>query len=86
MTDHQFIMNGSGRCGTITYHEGARNIEIYWEMSGTPGYDIAFLPLDLKEWADPKGVKIDKEHQIEILRNLRQWLKNQNEEAPSTFH
>ena len=79
MTNHQFIMKNSGRWGNVVYCEGDRRIEeIYWEISGNPDYDIGFWPIDLREWDKPKGKAIDKEHQLKILRSLRQWLKNQN--------
>jgi len=79
-------MNKSGRDGIITYHEGAMSIEIYWERSGSPLYDICLATIDLREWKNPKGVKIDKEHQLEILRNLRQWLKDQNIKSNIDLH
>ncbi|MHC4167870.1 MAG: hypothetical protein ACYSWQ_13000 [Planctomycetota bacterium] len=80
MTDHQFIMSDSGRCGTITYHEGVRRIEIYWEISGNPDGDIVVWP-NLREWSSPENTTIGKEHQLEILRSLRQWLKNRNKKS-----
>ncbi len=36
------------------------------------------LYMGLKEWANPKGVKIDKEHRLKILYRLRRWLKEQD--------
>ena len=78
MPNHQFVMNKSGLSGIITYHEGVNSIDIYWEISGSTDHDIVFCPIDLREWDNPKGTKISTEHQLEILRNLRVWLNNQN--------
>ncbi len=80
MADYRFVMNDRDRCGTVVYHEGDRNIEIYWEPMasyGSGATDGVGLCLNLKEWTDPKGVRIDREHQLEILYRLRQWLKDQ---------
>ena len=73
MADYRFIMNhsGSGRCGTIDYHEEGRSVEVYWEGAGRPEGGIGFGYIGLKEWTDPKGAKIDREHQLKILRRLR---------------
>lgn len=80
MNEHKFIMSSSGRCGTITYSEGERSIDIYWEISAHPHEDIVIWP-NLKEWSYPENATINKEHQLEILRDLRQWLKNQNKKS-----
>ena len=76
--ENQFKMNRSGRSGSITYQSGDKKIEIYWEMSGVPEYDILLAPIDLKEWYNPKGVKIPLEVQMQILQELRSWFKEQN--------
>ena len=80
MNEHQFVMNGSGRCGTITYRERDRCIEIYWERSANPDHDIVIWP-NLREWSNPKNKAIDRDHQLEILCSLRQWLQNQNKKS-----
>ena len=75
MNENDFQMNGSGRSGTITYASEGSRVEIYWEMSGVPQYDILLAPIDLREWTEPKGVKLQSEDQKSILRKLRKWTK-----------
>lgn len=72
------IMDGDFPYGPIFYREEDRRVNIYWERSGHPDYDIGIGPINLREWHEPKGTKIDKGHQLKILRKLRQWLKDQN--------
>jgi len=77
MRENNFKMNNRGRSGSITYHSADNMIEVYWEMSGVPEYDILLAPIDLREWDEPKGVKIQLEMQIDILQKLRKWTKEQ---------
>jgi hypothetical protein len=77
MKENDFQMNSSGRSGSITYQSADKKIKVYWEMSGAPEYDILLAPIDLKEWNEPKGVKIQLEMQKDILQKLRKWTKEQ---------
>ncbi len=72
-----FEMVGSGRSGGITYRRGHRKVELYWERSGVPQYDIVFAPVDLRHWDEPKGEAIPRHEQIEILHKLRSWTRSQ---------
>ena len=85
MNQNDFKMNNDGRCGTITYRSGGNKIEIEWEMSGSPEHDILLAPMDLREWSEPKGVKIPFEIQIEILKKLRSWFKDKNLKSDIDF-
>ena len=76
-----FIFTASGRAGAISYREGARTLEIYWEMSGSPRYDILLAPLDLRYWLSPADEQIPLAKQKEILRDLRQWLASERKRA-----
>ena len=70
MSEFSFTTDGSVHSGPIVYREGNLSIEIPWEWSGNPNYDICFSPIELRWW--------DEEHQLKILYKLRQWLKDQN--------
>ncbi len=68
----------AGRDGSIVYREGARELAIYWEVSGAPRCDIAVGPLDFKKWTRPIGEEIPEEKQLELLSRLRKWCSAQN--------
>ena len=73
---NSFIKNEThGRCGYIHYYQNDKRVTLNWEMSGESNVcDILLLPLNLKEWSEPKGVKISKDEQYEILRDLDRLL------------
>jgi hypothetical protein len=64
------------RSGFIVYKEAGRVLEIYWEMSGDPKC-IGLAPLRITEWKEPKGEKIPRDKQVEIVHQLRDWLAEQ---------
>jgi hypothetical protein len=69
-----FQMSSSGRCGTITYLDEGRELEIYWEISGDSAADILLAPLDLRRWSGPGEEELSIGKQQEILARLRDWL------------
>ena len=71
-------MTVSGRCGEITYEEDGRSVRLYWEMSGSPSYDILLCPLNLNYWDTPERARIADEKQLEILQALRRYLTYEN--------
>jgi hypothetical protein len=73
-----FLLKSSGRSGTIAFEKGGHNLDICWEMSGSPEYDILLAPIDLQKWNKPIGKDIPRAEQFEILNELRLWLKGQN--------
>jgi hypothetical protein len=77
MQGYKFKMNPGGRYGTITCQSGNKSLEIDWEMSVFPQFDLSLAPLELREWHEPKGEKILRETQLEILYALRSWLQQQ---------
>jgi hypothetical protein len=77
MQVYQFNMNPGGRYGTITCKSGNNSLEIGWEMSMFPQFDLSLAHLELQEWHDPKGEKIPRETQLDILYALRGWLQQQ---------
>ena len=66
-----------GREGFIYYVEDGHLCEIGYESSGVKEYDIALASVDLREWERPKGMTIPRDKQLEILQELRSWLKEQ---------
>jgi hypothetical protein len=72
--ENGFTLNSSGRCGSITFNEHGKKLEICWEMSGVPDHDILLGPVDFREWTFPAGEKLTQAKQKDILDSLRQWL------------
>ena len=66
-----------GRDGYIYYVEDDHLCEMYWETSGVRKYDILLAPVDLRKWIRPEGMPIPLDRQLDILRKLRSWLKEQ---------
>jgi hypothetical protein len=73
-----FSFRASGRDGFIYFKEGDKIMELYWEMSGVPQYNILLSLAGLSEWALPSVVPIATEKQVEILAKLRGWLDANN--------
>jgi len=65
-----------GRYGSVIYQKNSNTIELYWEMSGSKKYAILLAPLDLRKWQDENEIPINE--QLEILADLRCWLKREN--------
>jgi hypothetical protein len=74
---YSFSMTTSGRCGSFTYTEAGKILDVDWEMSGVSHYDILIAPVDLREWQFPQGEKISEDQQKIILARLRDWLAAQ---------
>jgi hypothetical protein len=69
-----FFGSLKGRCGDISYEDGARRLQIYWEL-GTKGLIIGTVPFCWANRADPP---LTDEQQLHILAELRLWLQGQN--------
>jgi hypothetical protein len=63
-----------GRAGLITYSAPPRRLEIHWERSGSPEYDILVVA-DFRSWTSDPKVAISEQQQLEILAALREWLR-----------
>jgi len=72
----KFKWISDGRDGTIVLTQDGHSLEIYWEMSGSIEYHIALAPVDLRQWQVPANSSIIEEQQLEILYQLREWLKS----------
>jgi hypothetical protein len=68
-----FQLSGTGRSGDILYTDGSHSLRIYWEMSGSPEFDLLLAPIDLSHWSNDKSA-IPVAKQLEILGALRAWL------------
>lgn len=66
-----------GRGGYIYYVEDGHLCEIFYELSDGLPFNIALSSLDLRRWARPEGKSIPQDKQLEILRKLRSWLREQ---------
>lgn len=77
MSENGFYNIGGGRAGYIYYVEDAHVCEMGYEGCGGEACQIGLYPIDLRKWIIPEGKSIDEEHQLKILRSMRQWLKSQ---------
>ncbi len=75
MQTYNFKMNARGRFGVIRCGDVENVVELEWEMSGSPEYDMLLAPLDLRHWSS--GVDIARADQHRILGQLREWLTEQ---------
>ncbi len=69
-----FTFKPQGRSGFVYYKESNHVLEIYWEMSGVPEFDILISPLEIREWTVPPGCPISPEKQKEIVAGLGKFL------------
>ena len=69
-----FNFHASGRSGSIFYKRGPRILELYWEMSGVPQYDILLWIEDSYFWTHPQKEKIDEAERNQIIADLELWL------------
>jgi len=69
-----FSFRPSGRDGFVYYREGAKVLELYWEMSGLDDSDLTLFLHGLREWILPEVEVVDIEKQTELEAALRAWL------------
>jgi hypothetical protein len=69
-----FSYHASGRSGSILYRREARILELYWEMSGVPEYDILLWLEDARTWTHPEKEKIEPDERAQIVKELEVWL------------
>jgi hypothetical protein len=72
----EFRAQLQGRCGTIEYTEASNRLDIFWEMSASPRFDVLVHPR-FHHWTAAPDLPIAEQHQLEILAALRIWLKTQ---------
>ena len=72
-----YTFKADGRSGFVYYREGDHFLEIYWEMSGVPQYDILIAPLQITTWTCPEDGPIPAEKRQQIIDGLRTYLQAQ---------
>jgi hypothetical protein len=76
VTPGEFSGKIQGRDGLITYREAPQELQIHWEVSGSPRLNVLVSP-DFRRWPST-GEVIPEERQLQLLGALRDWLKAQN--------
>lgn len=69
-----YTFKADGRSGFVYFREDDRVLEIYWEMSGVPEYDILISPLEITSWTRPEDQLIPPEQRQQIVDGLRSFL------------
>jgi hypothetical protein len=69
-----FSFRAQGRQGFIYYREGNRVLELYWEMSGIPEYDILLNVFGLGRWVWPSIEETPMADRGRIRQALEAWL------------
>lgn len=69
-----YTFKAEGRSGFVYYREGDHVLEIYWEMSGVPEYDILIAPLDVTKRTSPADQPILPAKREQIVSGLRTYL------------
>jgi hypothetical protein len=70
-----FHLKSYGRGGTIYYIDNGRALEIGFEMSGVPQYDLLLFFDSIETWSIPKGESLNINQKIQIREQLLEWLK-----------
>lgn len=73
-----FTFRPSGSDGYIYLRNGARILELYWEVSGVADYDILLSLAGLRQWVLPPAEPIEVEEWAAIQAKLRDWLSTRN--------
>ena len=69
-----YTFKAEGRSGFVYYREGEQILEIYWEMSGVPRYDILISPSEIGNWTTPGGLAIPSLKRDQIISGLKEFL------------
>jgi hypothetical protein len=76
ITTDGFHIKYHGRAGMIYYVDNGNVLEIEFEMSGVPQYDLLLYFDNLKGWTIPKNEPFAFKEQSVIKEKLLEWLKN----------
>lgn len=69
-----YTFKADGRSGFVYYREGDQILEIYWEMSGVPQYDILISLSEIRNWTTPERTAIPGEKRDQIISGLKDFL------------
>jgi hypothetical protein len=70
-----FTAKPDGRAGCIYFRRGPQVLELYYELSGDPKYDILLWLRGFSEWIAPERAPISSAEQRVIRAELEHWLK-----------
>jgi len=73
-----FTLVRDGRTGSIIYKENSRILELSYELSGSPEFDILIDESVFTKWILPSKDAINKDTIVIIKKALAFWLKNLN--------
>jgi len=65
----------NGRCGELRYQGTGKYADAYYEISGTPEFDLLVWLPDMKSWSD--GSSITPEERVIIQSAFQAWAKRQ---------
>jgi hypothetical protein len=66
-----------GRSGFVYFKEQDKILEVYWEMSGVPQYDVLISTWEIQKWTFPSQEIIPEEARKRIISGLRDYLISQ---------
>ena len=69
-----YTFKADGRSGFVYYREGEQILEIYWEMSGVPQYDILISLSEIRNWTTPARLAIPSDKRDQIIGGLKDFL------------
>jgi hypothetical protein len=75
LEQNDFHLKSQGRAGTIYYIDDGSVLEIGFEMSGVPQYDLLLFFDTIETWNIPKGKPLNANQKKQIRDQLLQWLK-----------
>ena len=81
-----FTYKTQGRQGSIYYREGDKTLELAWEMSGVPEYDILLHLTGLTSWILPQTEALSETDAARIEEALKAWLKTVSFRAQLICH
>ena len=63
----------NGRCGELRYQGQEKYAEAYYEISGSPKYDLLVWLPEMEKWSD--GSLITSEEKLNIESAFKVWAK-----------
>src|SRR5881227_2216634 len=72
--DEGYTFKADGRSGFVYYREGDQILEIYWEMSGVPEYDVLISLSEIQKWTRPDGLPIPPQKKDQLISGLKDFL------------
>lgn len=75
LTHNGFHLKSHGRAGIIYYIDNGKVLEISYEISGVPQYDLLPYFDNIETWAIPNGEPLHAKQKAEIRQQLIAWLK-----------